>query len=539
MSKRKNQRETAEKSIVRFARTSSASSTPTGYTVLEENSEQWPGPLATASAMIAERDEVKRLRLEAISQSQGGQVVPDDNVNFDQYDVKLRELSTNSNQINSYERKYTVDIPSLSDLCVNFISTNFESVSSLGDLSSELLEKISAGLAKNRKLCPEVALVLAAPGSSSLVLADCSTLSESDIIKTLEKVAQVAVTNETESSQKPNKAGKGKSSNKKDTKEELVEYFGNLRTLTLKNCGHGFGDRAALTLAHMGSTSPASDRGPGLETLAVTGCYRLADQCLSQLLEKCSSTLFYLDVSCNSRLGALGVKSVCDHLTRLRHLRLAFCTQLNDTEIDILSAAKLPALETLDIGGLSRVTDAAVERLLASHGGRLSGLLLNDCSSLTDKSLAAIRQHCGKLQSLDLGKIPLVSGDGLALLLQEARIGCLSRLGLGGLPVTDNLVLGLCRFLSASLEDLDLSGCSSLTAKALVMLMTHCQQMKYLDLSFVRTFSDSVLRAFVDACPYIRRVKVWGCSQLTTRIHDAISRPNLVVQGLSSAFCSN
>lgn len=539
MSKRKSQREMAERSITRFAR-SSASSTPIGYTFEgadnSDETQQWPGPLATASAMIAERDEVKRLRLEAISHNQEG-IISDVDENADQYDLKLIELSKkNGDLATGTEEKFTVDIPSLSDLCINFISANFESVTSLGDLSSDLLENISYGLAKYRKLSPEVVLILATPGSTSLVLSDCASISESDMIQALEKVTLTILNESTDAIQKSKKSGR----NKKEAEDMPIKYSGCLKTLKLKNCGHGFGDRAALTLAHMGNPST----GPGLETLVITGCYRLADQCLGQLLEKCSSTLLHLDLSCNSRLGAVGIKAICKYMSCLRHLKLAFCTQLNDADVLILcgenNVAPLPVLETLDLSGLLRITDDAVERLLIVHGKKISGLHLGDCTALTDKTLAVVLQFCGNLQTLDLSRLPLVSEQGLSqLLLPEVAVGALVRIGLGGLPVTNEMVLGLCRSVSTTLEDLDLSGCSALSAKALVMLMTHCLRLRSLDLSFVRTFPDIILRALIDACPHIRRVRVWGCSQLTTRIHDVLTRPNLVVQGLSSALCSD
>ena len=68
-------------------------------------------------------------------------------------------------------------------------------------------------------------------------------------------------------------AGEADNDGPDDEYDEGVNFTGLIRTLSLRNCGHCFGDRAALTLAHLGDP----EAGPGLESLVLTGTPLLAD----------------------------------------------------------------------------------------------------------------------------------------------------------------------------------------------------------------------------------------------------------------------
>ena len=180
-------REAASRSIVNFARAPPVSSTPTGYSsdlavsVNNDEKEEWPGPFSTANAMLQKRDEVKSQRLAKISQM--NEKLGDENDELqDEFDMKLKTLlwvpnTENKKFINKNE------IPSLVDICVNFIVSNFDSIDDLGNISIDVRERLSDKLGILRKFNEPFALILASPGSGLLSLTECSDLDENSIIK--------------------------------------------------------------------------------------------------------------------------------------------------------------------------------------------------------------------------------------------------------------------------------------------------------------------------------------------------------------------
>eukprot|EP01041_Mallomonas_annulata_P000564 gene564-1089_t len=615
--RRKSQRDAAERSIVQFARSSKSStsnslpisSTPTGISSsviinMGNETENWPGPFATAHAMIEKREEVKLRRLAAIAQAQEGNATVENDDLLDVYDEKMHNLIWNPKRGSLSGNCQT--IPTLIDICLDVLFTHFESIEDFGNLSFELRERLCDRLGRSRMLKVSSALSLASPGLGALSLTECSELCENDIIQILEKMCSKSHSHPHSHSHNglhaqanntvTKKRKRGKNQNAIDNEEggegglnpSDDDFSGKIEGLYLKNCGHGFGDRAALTLAHLGD--PVT--GPGLEDLGLVGCYRLGDPCLAQLLSRCAC-LRSLDLSVNSRLGRTGIAAIATHLPQLTSLRLSGCLQLQDDDIMALIAHpdSLKTLQRLELDGLTHISDASVSALLR-HLGRergnenedhghnhqhhhhhhhhyLTHFSVKDCVGLSDGIAVALRDNCNRLVHLDVGGTALstaallglfISHPGCATAAETTGIGIerntsaggdvryqsiltspldrplehLEVVGLGSLAsVTDDVIQQLCLASGSSLTDLDIAGCHQITSRALMILMMHASStLRRLNVSFIRSFTEDALGCLLEQhCSNIQLVQVWGCSQLTEKFFGAQLPSNLVIEG--------
>ena len=359
-----------------------------------------------------------------------------------------------------------------------------------------------------------------------------------------------------------------------------------LRLLQLRNCGHGFTDQVAVTVS--------AKHAAGLEMLELTGCYRLNEPALCSLLLQCHENLKSLDLSCNSRLGVNSLSTVAA-MGQLISLRLDHATPLTNEMISSLAAvgSDLKCLEDLSLAGLIDLTDDGFAPIITKFGPQLKSLCVRGCIQLTDDSIILMREVCSNLDALDIGglgqlttaallglfiegpvlrggvivEIPLPilfdtsldrdmdrsSEDSLSMAdhfeqnpvsstssssapIDSSSIGRLTKINLAGLPssVTDDVIIQLCQ-LSRKLRAVDIGGCSSLTGRSIAALQLHCPDIESLDLSFVRTFGEDSLGSLVDRSPHLRRLLVWGCTQLSKRFFDGHSNDYLVIEGRMAA----
>lgn len=149
-------------------------------------------------------------------------------------------------------------------------------------------------------------------------------------------------------------------------------------------------------------------------------------------------------------------------------------------------AGVLPTLRALGLERCAGVSDAALASLAAAHPD-LESLDLGDCAALTDAGVAALAQHCRALRVLSLRRCQRVGEEGLEAV---AALGTLRTLCVAGVPAAGpGLAAALAARGGKALETLDVSWC--------------------------RGLRDGSLGRLVEACPGLRRLEVWGCSQLT------------------------
>lgn len=147
-------------------------------------------------------------------------------------------------------------------------------------------------------------------------------------------------------------------------------------------------------------------------------------------------------------------------------------------------ARVLPRLARLSVALCDHVGDAGLKELAEALGPRLLGLCLDDCPLVTDVGIVQLARHCPRLSELSLRRCGRVSAEGVKAL---AANGELRRLSVNGLPgVSSDAVAAL---QACPLETLDLSWC--------------------------RAVDDDAVHALAKECPRLKRLDLWGCSQLS------------------------
>jgi len=603
-SRRLRQKEVAERRASHFARADKnpVSSTPTGSLVRARSgiagssageADEWPGPFATARNIMAQREEAKRVREEAISSRATDRPMV---TLADAYDKLIQEVNASTATTLSSRGDFLLYKPilSLAQMCVLVLSSHFDDIEpvDLQYLSSQAREQIAIQLAKLTKCTNEVALKLAVSACECLVLPECSSIDEDTMIRAIERTAGLTTSTVSASS-----------SPSPSQQEERTMSAGDLQTirvLRLKNCGRNFSDRTCATIPYRLKQH--------LEVLQLTGCYRLSDGGLSELLSPCTESLMSLDLTCNSRLSVDGLRAIRT-LANLQELVLDHCSHLSDYDIlqlvdccgdpslmveevhaSLLAAARgadgadsmllpivpstrgaLGSLSSLSFMGLTEVTDRSVSLVLAALGPQLTDLNLSRCIQLTDTAILAMRSYCTRLRALQLSMLPYVTATAIIALFickvshssgesesQEehssetssssscssskasfvsSRIGYLEEVHLSGTPgVTDDAIILLCENNHISLRLLDISGCDQLTNRSVAALVVHCRNsLEVLDISFDRRLSEQLLSRLVDQQTRLQQVIVWGCSQLTSMFFSSCARSRVVLTGRMTA----
>ena len=520
------------------------------------NEEQWPGPFSTAHQMIEQREAAKKAREEAIAKAlatnkdANAVLVP-----LDEYDRIVQTCKWKPNTVAA--RNY---LPSLAEICIERLLTDFNDVDEevLQLFSTEICGMFAESLSRQRRFTPEIALKLAVFAAEVVYFPDCSLLADEDYTNTFNKVF---------------------GENKENI--ELNNEFP-LRVLRLHYCGHGFTDHISSFLQEK------CEKGLKLNVLEITGCYRLTETSLCNLLKKCGETLTVLDVSCNSRVGGDALSAIAN-MPQLTSLNLDYCTSLTDENFEALLSVekKTQQLRSLSLAGLTSLSDKTFMAIIDRFGHSLTSLCIKGCVQLSDVSIVHIRECCRCLDHLDLSELENISTAALLALFitnthsntinnevtgineyeqnndeenlpssetvtppgfqfndsynssknnnfDDSRIGQLSSVLLQGIiSTTDDVIIELCRFVGkGTLRHLNMGGCSSLTSRSIAAVALHCvDSIEILDVSFVRGIKEETLGYLIDKSSQLKTVSVWGCTQLTDRFFNGLRNDNVKIEG--------
>ena len=510
------------------------------------------GPFSIASQILASADKVREERenITLLSVKDGKDLTVEQQALLDSYDRILFSILQNPTKKESSTRAntraLTGPIDSLASLAVKSVVGVFDRVGDLHGVCSKGRIMIAEELAKARRLNERSALLLSCIGSDSLCLPECSILDDRTILQAIAQIAGSSATAEQLAWLKPCP----------------------LRVINLKNCGHALSDKTAGALAA---------HTTALEILCLTGCYKLTDKGLTNLLQPIieagpSSILRELDLSTNSRLGTSGL-SALSRLQCLQSLSISGCGQLNDLNMSpFMEDNAFPFLKHLALEGLVNITEDTSIPLLKRHGAELQTLNLSGCSKLTQGTLAQIRESCSQLVSLDISymvDIPTEALLGLFLCSEvqddEQRETSRVRAKLAGtsispeeslIPTTTSTSVGplqslnlrslegmtdhVCRHIAvgmgANLEMFNMAGCHKMGNRSAILLASHCTSLKYIDLSFCRGIQNEVLKYLVSSVPKLQTLHVWGCTQLNDSFFSGHSNFDLLCVGSNRNF---
>ena len=481
-------------------------------TGIEAEQEHWPGPFSTAMRMIEDRENARLNRETNIARKMNNSNNYDANTeeeDVDEYDMMLKESRAKQWGQRLEKPILRHQIPSLVELSMKILADNFSLVSELGDLPSELRSLIALEVSKRRKLDGQALMAIIPEVVSSVIIPDCSAISESDI--------QACFNNS-------------------------VLFLGSdgerskLQVLSLHNCGYCFTDAVATSLV-----SSVRD----LEVLSLRGCFRLTDKGLSMIVSS-ALQLRSIDLACSLRLASDGLMAISS-LCSLCSLCLDNIVHLTDADLELLATPSFQNLNSLSIQGLTRISDKSVIKLIKICGLRLTSLNISDCVQLGGEVLSTLRIENPLLAHLNISNLSKLSTADLLMFFSHSEFNGAdvssipstnrARAGFQSIQVNnlnslvDDVVIQLCSSSSNSLSMLELGGCAKLTGRMAMAIVRHCAGLKHLDISFLRNVQEHAMFYIISHCPLLAVLNVWGCSQLSSSFYRHCCDRSIDVSG--------
>ncbi|RAL60725.1 hypothetical protein DID88_009831 [Monilinia fructigena] len=226
-----------------------------------------------------------------------------------------------------------------------------------------------------------------------------------------------------------------------------------------------------------------------LKRLKLNECEQLDDVVVMAFALNCLNILEIDLQQCRS-IGNDPITALIRNGNALRELRLANCEILTDNAfLNLPHQVAYDHLRILDLTSCSRLTDAAVEKII-SVAPRLRNLVFAKCR-LIDDSAVNSHQQAGEKPSLpspwtlwtDYRCRPLAEA-------QRQR-----QLGHRGHHIDDPAYTGSC------LERVHLSYCTNLTLESIIRLLKSCPKLTHLSLTGVQAFLRSEFEQFCREAP--------------------------------------
>eukprot|EP00804_Cyclotella_cryptica_P023502 CCRYP_012169-RA/>CCRYP_012169-RA protein AED:0.01 eAED:0.01 QI:113/1/1/1/1/1/2/1983/639 len=553
---------------------SAVMSTPLGSMLLGRNSSpgvnssaenhEWCGPFSIARQMIAAREEAKRLREEqqAEAENPGGkeQHPLDEAMEIVELERQRKEnpsmnwisrhnrtadaLSGSANYYAKRRKRFhrqkelaglgSNTVPSLFQLCINFLVKNFDHVDSLGIVDHSIRRALCENLVAEGKMNGAAFDVLAEMGVETLELIDCAQVTQDQMCEALQSLLPSG-----------------------------------LRAILLKHCGRCFGKQAVKTISEI------KNEDLDLFAISLSGAYLLKDEDAAKLLASTSRTLSSIELIACPLIGMHFCTALGEHFSSSRDAQVPGGCLLELSLEDIpltkeallsLGAASdsLRKLKSLRLRSIDGLDDEVVSIVLGSiEEGSLEGIDLSNNPNLTDDILSSIRR-CNfndNLRSLQLSSLKNLTAIGLEAFFTDIpdlpSPPMLRKLDLSNCSydeINDTVVTlaakassfkrSLKDFTSGDIDitsnpeqfdanvihSMGLVHCniagSSVSDKTMEILAVCCKSsLEELDVSSCSNISDKGLGYLVSKLgSQFSKVHVWGLAQLTEEFFDGHDR---------------
>lgn len=541
--------------------------------------EEWCGPFSVARQMIAAREEARRLREEALAEGEDpgagrGASHPLDAETEIALDRKKRRENPSMNWVSRLHRakesgeddgapsnaNYYAKrrrrlnrqrssmgsgsnyVPSLFQLCVNYLVENFDHIDSLGLVDHSIRVALVERLVAQGKMNGAAFDVIAEMGVETLELVDCAQVTQDQFCDALRALLPRG-----------------------------------LRAVLLNHCGRCFGTRAVQVISEVEREE--------LELFAISlgGAYLLKDEDVAKLIGATSRTLSSIDLTACPLVGTKFCEAVSEHFSSpvdggvsngcLLELSLQNVPLSKEALLSLgASSDALRSLKSLKLKEMDAVDDEVVSICLGSVGGALEGVDLSGNAQLTDEILSSIRR-CnvdGKLRALQLSGLVNLTAIGLEAFFTHID-------GLPSPPMLRKLDLSHCSYdevndavltlaakaasfkrsvteataneddpnpesfvsdVSANMGLVHVNvGGSSVTDKSMEVLAATCSSsLEELDISFAAKVTDKGLGYLVQkvGCQF-KTLHVWGLAQITDEFldgHDRLEDGGLEIVGV-------
>ncbi|KAF8685238.1 RNI-like protein [Rhizoctonia solani] len=363
---------------------------------------------------------------------------------------------------------------SLATTCIEIIAKYIDDMEALGDIGHINMDKISKILAKQRSLTDSTSKLFYSVENTTLTLYDTSRL-DPPAFHTL-----IALN--------PN------------LEQVRLDYCRGVDCTVLPTFATGLAN-----LTHLDLYGAFLARAPAfIEFFTAIGsrleCFRLAHSPR-------------LDLDCCQAL----VHNCADSLT---DLRLSNVGKLNDSWLPLLHrCTSLKRLELSYPGGDASLTSEPVVELLGAIGRGLEHLDLSGHPLLEDEVLInGVISHAPNLTSLAISSAPLLTDAGVAQFFAEYN----QKAGLEYLEMKNNPLLSsdslrafLDRSTSIAIRQLVINGWRETEEEACKLIPSSCPELRKLDIGFVRSVDDYLIKEVLEGCSKIEEISCFGCNRVT------------------------
>jgi DNA repair protein RAD7 len=204
----------------------------------------------------------------------------------------------------------------------------------------------------------------------------------------------------------------------------------------------------------------------------------------------------------------------------LTELRLSNVGKLDDSWLPLLHrCTSLKRLELSYPGGEASLTNEPIIELLCVIGQGLEYLDLSGHSLLTeDVLLGGVIPSVPYLKTLKMSDTPLLTDAGVYEFFtkynKQAEIECME-MRHNPLLSTDSLSAFLERTASIVVRELIINGWKETNEEACNLIPTSCPELRKLDIGFVRSVDDYLIKAILDGCSKIEEISCFGCNRVT------------------------
>lgn len=387
--------------------------------------EEWCGPFSVARQMIAAREEARRLREEQLAEEgndaeNGMASHPLDEATALALERKRRSENPSVNWVSRRERdganggdgrsasyyakrrrRFTMQknnlllgsggsnrVPTLFQLCVNYLVENFDHIETLGLVDHSIRTALCETLVATGRMNGAAFDVLAETGVETLELIDCAKVTQEQFCDALKALLPSG-----------------------------------LRAILLKHCGRCFSRQAVEVVADVAARDQLE-----LFAISLGGAYLLKDEDAAKLIGAAKRTLSSIDLVACPLIGTRFCQAIGEHFASpveggasnngcLLELSLQNVPLGKDALLSLgASSDALRNLKSLALREIDDVDDEAVSIILAAvDGGSLKGVDLSGNPQLTDATLSSIRR-CnvnGNLRALQLSGLKNLTAIGL------------------------------------------------------------------------------------------------------------------------------
>lgn len=285
-----------------------------------------------------------------------------------------------------------------------------------------------------------------------------------------------------------------------------------------------------------------------LDSLNLSGCFNVSDNCLAQAFSFDLPHLKVLDLSLCKQVTDSSLGRIAQHLKNLEVLELGGCSNITNTGL-LLIAWGLKKLKKLNLRSCWHISDQGIGHLAGlstEENLELEYLGLQDCQRLSDESLKHIAKGLTSLKQINLSFCISVTDSGLKFLSKMPKLEELN------LRACDNIsdigMAALAEDGSCGISSLDVSFCEKIGDQALFhtsnglynlksMSLSACQvsdegleklakmhNLEVLNIGQCSKITDKGLECLANDLVNLQSIDLYGCTKITSKGIDVIMK---------------